>query len=130
MNVMLTQISKGPNIISKGSLNRQRDLLYVSDAARAITLTVAKWPSRQVINVCTGVGTSIAELIDRLISLCGINRDLVRIQEVDGTEGDPLRNIGNPQLGSELLGFTSKTSVEEGLRLTCESVKSRITHSC
>lgn len=124
VNVMLTQLSNGTNVICKGSLNRQRDLLHVSDAARAITLAVTKWPSRQVINVCTGHGTSIAELIDKLISLCGMDRDSVTIQEIDGTVGDPLRNVGNPQLGIELLGFASQTSVDEGLKLTCQNVKS------
>jgi len=118
VNVMLTQLLRGNVVISKGSLARKRDLVHVSDAARAIALTLDKWPSRRIINICTGRSTTIRDLIELLVQLEGRAVNEIDIREVEGTVGDPLSNVGNPELAAKLLGFKARVDLREGLRLT------------
>lgn len=120
INVMLTQLRRGNIVISKGSLARRRDLLHVADAAQAIALTLAKWPSRRIMNICTGRSTTVRELIELLVHLEGRNINEIDIQEVEGTVGDPVSNVGNPELAAQLLGFRARIDLWEGLRLTLD----------
>lgn len=115
VNVMLTQIDSGGPVVVKGSLERQRDLVHVSDAARAICCAIERWSSRRIINVCTGISTSILEILHLIATERGIRFENLEIQEEVGTVGDPMYNVGDPRLARELIKFEAKTSVKEGI---------------
>jgi GDP-4-dehydro-6-deoxy-D-mannose reductase len=55
--------------INVGNLEAVRDLVDVRDAVRAMWLLADKGKAGDVYNICSGKGTSIKEILDRMISL-------------------------------------------------------------
>lgn len=66
--VAATSSSEGT--LRTGPLNAVRDFIDATDAARAL-IDLAKTPRAvgQIINVCTGVGTTVQHLVDRLMEI-------------------------------------------------------------
>jgi UDP-glucose 4-epimerase len=121
VNVMLTQLLAGDRVVVKGSLGRVRDLLYVDDAAGAIVHCLSDPAARgHVLNVGTGVETTIGDLIDQLCEALGRSRDEVSIEEAAGTVGDPLYSVADVGRIAEL-GWRAEVGVREGIeRLVSE----------
>lgn len=115
VNVILTQLELGGDLVVKGSLSRLRDLVHVSDASQAICAAIDVWPSRQILNVCTGMGTSVGELIAWIAAAKGLDISKVQLQEVEGTIGDPQYNVGNPTLALQRMGFKSQILPRAGI---------------
>lgn len=118
VNVMVTQIDSGKKITVKGSLDRLRDLVHVSDASVAICRTIELWPSRQILNVCTGLATSIREIIEIIAEVRGIESTAIQCQVVDGTIGDPSYNVGDASLAVDTIGFRSRILPRDGIAQT------------
>lgn len=115
VNVMITQMATTRDLLIKGSLTRLRDLVYVSDASDAICRTVETWPSQKVLNVCTGVATSIKEIIETIADVRGIDRSDFLCNEIPGTVGDPQYNVGDPTFASNTIGFRSRMLPRDGI---------------
>lgn len=93
-----------------------REFMYVDDAADAIKLVLEKYDSAELINIGTGVGTSIKELVDALV-------ELTRFEH--GVEWDTSQPTGIPRKTFDIsklkrLGFIARTSLRTGLRYTVE----------
>jgi len=116
VNVMLTQLLAGHEIIVKGSLERARDLVYVDDTARAIVESLFADAARnQVFNVGTGKGHTIRELIYMLAEALGRQPEDLRIREMDGTPGDPFYNVADVSAIKEAVGFTARFDLRLGV---------------
>jgi GDP-4-dehydro-6-deoxy-D-mannose reductase len=80
--------------ISVGSLDAVRDFTDVRDVVRAYRLLVEKGAPGDVYNVCSGQGSSVQEVADRLVNLSHvevtlrIDAELVRPIEVPALVGD------------------------------------------
>jgi UDP-glucose 4-epimerase len=108
----------GASLVIFGDGSNRRDFVYVDDVVEGLA-AAASAPNidRQVINVGSGVETSLDDLVKA-------------IQQVTGREAEPLRNPGQ-QAGlrhmkaditraGQLLGFAPRTALLDGLRLTLE----------
>jgi len=111
--IFLRAVSDGrrPTIFGDGS--QERDYVYVGDVARA-TLAAAKLDGG-VINVATGVPTSVVQLVDAMRRATG--------REIDpehGPErlGDLQRSVLDASLAERELGWRPEVSLEDGLRET------------
>ncbi len=98
-----------PTIFGDGS--QERDYVYVGDVARA-TLA-ATTLAGGVLNISTGVPTSVLQLVDAMRSATG--------REIDpehGPErlGDLQRSVLDPGLAGRELGWRAEVSLEDGLR--------------
>ena len=113
----------GGKPIVNGDGEQQRDYVYVGDVARANVLALEQGNGRMY-NVGTGLGTSVNALFDMLAELTGY--------------GEP-RHHG-PALGGEVfrifvtndraraeLGWEPPVGRKEGLRLTVESIRAKLT---
>lgn len=91
-----------------------REFLHVDDAANAIATVLEKWDSPEVINIGTGVGTTIKELAETIASVAGYKGMVVW----DGSQptGIPRKTFCAEKLHS--LGWTAKVSLQEGLAAT------------
>lgn len=90
-------------VIRVGNLTAVRDFTDVRDTVRAYWLAVTKAKPGEVYNICSGVGITIQELLDRLIA----------IADVDVTiETDPERL--RPSDVEILLGDSSKFHADTG----------------
>jgi UDP-glucose 4-epimerase len=72
-----------------------------------------------VFNVCRGTGTSINTLAEILFRVAGNSVD---IQHVDPREGDIRLSVGDPSHAKNDLGVVVETEIEDGLRVTLESL--------
>lgn len=95
-----------------------RDFTFVSNAVLA-TLLAGATDARltgQVVNVATGVGTSVNDLAGALARLCG----MPHVQPVHRAEraGDVRHSVADVTQARELLGYQPLVSLDEGLRET------------
>jgi UDP-glucose 4-epimerase len=101
-----------------GDGNQQRDFIYVEDVVRA-NLLAAEAPGApgKVFNVCTGVSTSILELLERLEPY------FPQAPEIEFSRprpGDIYLSLGDPARAAKWLNFRAQISLEEGLAKTVE----------
>jgi len=117
VNVMLTQLMEGNNLLVKGSLERSRDMLYVDDAVDAIFKCILTQSSRsQIINIGTGNSVTIKTLIHNLSKILGKHFSDIQITEEKGTVGDPFYNSADCSKAKSLLGFTPQHNLNSGLQ--------------
>jgi len=108
--------NKPPTINGDGS--HSRDFTYVDNAVQANILslfTTNKEAVNKVYNIACGHQTSLLQLFDNLKKEAGSS-----LQPVHGPErqGDVKHSLADISKAKQLLGYTVKISVEEGLKLT------------
>jgi GDP-L-fucose synthase len=92
-----------------------REFLYVADAAEAIVRAGAACNDGRALNIGTGVGTSIRELIETLCELAGfVGRVEWDASKPDGTA----RKVLDVRRMRELLRWEPPTSLRDGLART------------
>ena len=117
VNILLTQLLNGNRVVVKGSLARQRDLIYVEDTAAGTVQALLRPAARgQIINIGTGVGVTIRELIEGLCDALKRQLSSVEIVEEEGTVGDPFYNVADTTKMCEILNFEPKFGLEVGLQ--------------
>jgi UDP-glucose 4-epimerase len=122
VNVLLTQLLHGDRVLVRGSLDRVRDLLAVEDAADAIVECAARPATRgHVLNVGTGQGVTIRDLLDALARLVGRPERSVEVEVTEGTVGDPLYSVADTTALRKLTGFVPRCRLDEGLKRLVEA---------
>lgn len=102
---------RGSGVLEVGDLERWRDYLDVRDAAAACTLLLKVAPAGGVYNVCSGVATLLADMVDRLLSMAGKEVHLLRV------EGKPsLRFQVGDSSKLRALGWAPTYDLETSLR--------------
>ena len=115
----ITQALADEPLTIHGDGHASRDWLYVDDDAEAIEAVIAapvETVAGEVINVATGVDIPVAEIARLVLDVLDKPADLVcnipeRLGQVD-------RHIGSTEKARRLLGWTARTSFEEGLERT------------
>jgi GDP-L-fucose synthase len=90
-----------------------RDFVYSRDAAEGILLALASGTRGRYVNLGSGVGTSIRELVETLHSFIPFNYQF----DATKTSGYPKR-VMDISLAREWLGYNPATSLREGLQRT------------
>jgi dTDP-glucose 4,6-dehydratase len=125
---ILSQLLRGAGQLRLGSLAPVRDFNFVLDTVAGF-LAVASSPAAvgRVVNVGSGQGVSIAELLELIFEVVGRRAEVLsesaRIRP-ENSEVDRL--ICNAALAEELTGFKSRYDLKEGLRLTARWVESNL----
>jgi UDP-glucose 4-epimerase len=112
VSIFLAQALESKNILVKGSVGRFRDLIYIDDMVEA-WFRAATFESAlcQVLNVGTGVKTTVGMLLDKI---CSQVKDCN--YHVEGsTPGDQLGIYADISNLNKLLNMKEFTSVDEGL---------------
>ena len=91
----------------------KRDFIHANDVARAMLLVVEKAPG-QILNISSGVGTSIRELVE--IIKRQFKKEPEVVWDASGPSGDNERILDNSLLRS--LGYQPSISLEEGIAQT------------
>ncbi len=111
----LNRIDADQAPIVRGDGSATVDLVFVEDVAHANIVAMKSAVTNEFFNVASGTETTLRELAYLLIRLCGKESKLEpEFQPMDS--GLVTRRWGCPKKGQELLGFTTTTSVEEGMR--------------
>ncbi|GAB4547445.1 MAG: SDR family NAD(P)-dependent oxidoreductase [Anaerolineales bacterium] len=111
----LRQALRGGTIVAHGDGSQTRDYIYVDDVVSAmVAAATAPHINGQVINVGTGVGTSIKELIRLVLEVTGSKSNVVYNAK---TSGGISRMKADIRLAQDKLRFTPSIKLEDGLRL-------------
>lgn len=117
VNIMLTQIKNSKTIIVKGSLKRERDLVYCKDSSQAIYKTlISDNVSKKIINIGTGKKTTVYKIIKNILNILGYSINNYDIIEEKKLLGDPFSSICDISLAKKLINFSPKYSFISGLK--------------
>lgn len=107
-------------IVLFGDGSQTRSFTYVDDVAEAI-VTIGLHPEAdgEDFNIGTGLESSVRELLDLLWRLCG-EEGVPEVVHVDALPVDVHRRLPDVSKIRERLGWTSRISLEEGLRRTVD----------
>ena len=114
---LITKCLRDEDLQVWGDGSAVRDFLYVDDLVEGLLLAAERLPAGAVINVASGTGISIAELVHLIAGLCGFNRRIVFDASKGG--GDQ-RRVASTERARARLDFMPRVSFEDGLRRTIE----------
>lgn len=114
----LRQALRGGTLVAHGDGNQTRDYIYVDDVVSAM-VAAATSPNMNglVINVGSGVETSIKELINTVLDVTKSKANVVYNTQ---TSGGVSRMKADLTLSKEKLRFTPSINLVEGLKLTLQ----------
>ena len=114
--IFLGRLKAGEQARIFGDGSQTRDYVYAADVAQA---TLAAAGKRGVFNVGTGIETSVRELYE----LCrGVAGSQLEAEHVDARLGELERSVLDASRAERELGWRPEVDLEEGLRLTWESL--------
>ena len=112
IGLMLT--GKRPRIFGDGTA--VRDYLYVGDVVEGNVLALERG-SGEMVNLGTGVGTSVNDIVRELKAITGFGEDAIYD---DARPGEVQRIYLDATRAKQVLGWTPQISFAEGLRRTVE----------
>jgi UDP-glucose 4-epimerase len=113
----LRQASGGGSLVIHNGGHQTRDYVFVDDAVDCmVAAATAPNVDRQIINVGSGVETSVSALAEQIIHLMKQGEILKSPQDVGGVS----RMCADITLAQKQLGYRPKYSLAEGLQLTLE----------
>ncbi|MFC2017365.1 dTDP-glucose 4,6-dehydratase [Chloroflexota bacterium] len=121
----ITKLLDGQKIQLYGDGHQTRDYLYVKDTVRGIADAFEKnLPTGEVINLGTGVDTSIRDIAIALCKLTGKEPERY-IEFVRERPGELMRSCGDYSKAKRLLAWEPVVSFEQGLSLTFDWYSNR-----
>ena len=122
---ILAQVAAGQREISLGNLDARRDFTYVDDTASAIKMAAqSQVITGKTIHLGTGTTISVEELVTLICTITGveieIKVDAVRLRPA-ASEVEILQS--DPALAKNILGWQSKTTLEEGIKRTYQWIQ-------
>jgi UDP-glucose 4-epimerase len=114
----LRQALRGSSIVMHGDGSQTRDYVYVDDVVSAmISAATAPGVNRMILNVGSGVETSVRDLVRMIIEVTGIKNAAIANPLTDAGAS---RMCADISLAREKLGYQPRISLLQGLRLTLE----------
>jgi len=116
LSIYLAFLLNDETLIVKGSPERVRDFVYVGDVVNALLLLSEDTEvAFEILNVCTGRGITVSELIGMLrLGFPNFSRE---IKDIEGTPGDQFRVVGSPELFLNNYGWSPSIVLEEGIEI-------------
>jgi UDP-glucose 4-epimerase len=109
----LNLIDEGKPLTLFGDGSSSVDFVYVGDVARANVLACESRDPAVIVNVCSGVETTMRDLATLLLRLTGSSVGMEFKPQPAGAL--PARRVGDPTRARETLGFEATTTLEEGM---------------
>jgi UDP-glucose 4-epimerase len=109
------RLFSGQPCIVNGDGEQTRDYVYVADVADAVSRAVERADATGVLNIGTGLETSVNELYRRLARGAGVSRPA---QHGPAKPGEQRRSALDPTRAAKQLGWTACTALDEGLGRT------------
>jgi UDP-glucose 4-epimerase len=114
----LRQALRAGSLVVHGDGSQTRDYVYVDDAVSAmVAASTAPGVSGLVINVGSGVETSVRELVKLVLDATGAKPEVLYNAQ---SSGGVSRMAADVRAAREKLNFTPSIKLEDGLRLTLQ----------
>jgi UDP-glucose 4-epimerase len=105
---------RGESLVVQGEGSQTRDYVYIDDVINAlVAASTAPGVDRLVINVGSGIETSVNDLVDAIGSALGRELEPLHVPAEDGAVS---RMCASLTLAAEKLAFRPQVSLAEGLR--------------
>lgn len=121
LSIYLSDMIRNKKIHIKGSVDRTRDFVHVSDVVRFFIHVVRiyeeekKFPS-ELVNLCSGVEVSVEKITETVLNLYSSIYKKSASKFAEGkTPGDMSRSFGDPNRLNSNFNFSTHTLLEEGL---------------
>ena len=121
---IVSQLKTGSNKVALGNLFPERDFIYVTEVADALTLLLDRGISGSVYNIGANASNSIQEVVDLIKELLkNAGRDVEFVFEGSHSRGDLERNrlVGDDSKIMKDLDWHPKISLLEGLEMTLKA---------
>lgn len=121
INLNFERLLRAESSLINGDGRQELDYVYIDDCVDALLRMASTTAESQVLNVASGVGRSIIELTE-------VMREIVtssaspEFRPADWTHGTS--RVGSPNRILEVLGWSARTSLHEGLVRTLGSLES------
>jgi nucleoside-diphosphate-sugar epimerase len=109
-----------PRVIRIGSTTAIRDFVAVEDVVDGLIRLSERGRPGEAYNLCSGVGVSVADVVDRVIALAGERIDIKRDLELVRT-GEVSALVGNWEKAGTELGWSPTTSLDASLSAAWEA---------
>jgi UDP-glucose 4-epimerase len=109
---VLDRIERGEPPLIFGDGSQSYDFVHVEDVARANVLALKSDATDVFLNIGTGVATTIAELVERLLALTGSE---LRPEYLPEQEMFVRTRVGSTEAAKQAIGFSASVGLEEGL---------------
>jgi GDP-L-fucose synthase len=106
-----------PSVVLWGDGTPTREFFYVEDCAEAMILAVERYESSEPLNLGSGSEIGIRELANKIARVVGYSGDIV--WDATKPNGQPRRQL-DVSRAREALGFSARTSLDDGLGRTYE----------
>lgn len=113
MHKILDCIEQGEAPVIYGDGSQTYDFIHVHDVAQANLAAMQSRVNDEFYNVGRGIGTSLRELAELLLNICGSD---LPIRYEEAGETFVTHRIGSPDKASQDLHWTWKIDLEEGMR--------------
>ena len=114
----LQQAQRGGTLVVHGDGNQVRDYVYVDDVVTAmVAASTAPDINGLVINIGSGVGTSVGDLVKRVLDVTGGNPEVIYNSRTSGGVSCLTADL---TLAEEKLGYSPSIKLDNGLRLTLQ----------
>ena len=120
VSIFACRLAGGGAVSVHGEGTQTRDFVYVADAVAHLLASMRRVLAAggcEVLNVCTGHGTSVLDLAHALARLRGWPP---RLLHGPARAGDIARSVGDPALAIASLGVRAATPLTEGLAATLD----------
>ncbi len=112
----LKQAVRGGSLVVHGDGKQTRDFVYVNDVVRAlIASATAPGIDQLVLNVGSGKETRMRDLADMILNVTDSHGEVLFTPSNDPGVS---RMCADTDLAAKMLGFTPRTNLEDGLKLT------------
>ncbi len=112
----IAQTLAGGSVVVHGDGAQRRDFVYIDDVVNALVAAgTVPAPESPIINVGSGVATSINALVRMIEVVTGVEAHLLHV----GEQGAGVRQLcADLSLARDVLGFAPRVFLEDGLRRT------------
>lgn len=112
----LRQALRGGTLVMNGDGSQTRDYVFVDDVVSAmIAAATAPGIDNTVINIGSGIETSVRDLVRLVMEVTGVNAEVISNPRTDAGVS---RMCADLSLAREKLGYQPHISIADGLRLT------------
>jgi UDP-glucose 4-epimerase len=109
----LRQTARGGTLVIHGKGDQTRDFVYLDDVVEAMVASAtAPTVDRQVINIGSGIETSLRSLTQHVLEAVGTSAEWMYMEEHDP---GPSRMSADIELARSKLGYKPRVSLQEGL---------------
>ena len=122
---IISQMLRKQKEIHLGDPEPVRDFMYVSDHVNGYITAIAKGVTGKVVNLCTGKGYTIANLVKHIKKITRWDGKVIW-DTIPPRPLDIHTLLGNNSKARQLLGWQPQYSLQDGLRKTVKGLRPRI----